>query len=93
MRTSMSLGEGFVTARGPVEIGGLESGLSEADPSQICKLEREYWDARNKYEKMCEKVALETESVEDSLMERDTLYAQMTKDEVMYNLPNFCPGV
>lgn len=60
---------------------------------QICKLEREYWDARNKYEKMCEKVAVETESIEDSLYDRDTLYARMTKDEVNPPLLFFKLGV
>jgi len=50
---------------------------------ELCQLEREYWDARQKFEKVAAKVAAVTENVDDELLEREALYAEMSSDTVL----------
>uniref|UniRef100_A0A7S0VZ46 J domain-containing protein n=1 Tax=Hemiselmis tepida TaxID=464990 RepID=A0A7S0VZ46_9CRYP len=64
------------------KVTGSEEALA-ARRDELCQLEREYWDARQKYERVAAKVAAVTESVDDELLERDALYAEMAGDGLL----------
>jgi len=62
------------------EIEAAEDKL-EGKHQELCKLEQEYWDAKQRYEAVLEKVAAETEQVDDALLGREALYSKMAGDE------------
>jgi len=63
-------------------IVAVEECLAEKQ-SSLAKLEQEYWDAKERYEKILFRIEQETDQVDAKLLEREALYASMAGDDVM----------
>ena len=56
--------------------------LLQDKQSALSTMEQEYWEAKRRYEQICEQVEAETHAVESTILQRESLYAQMAGDGV-----------